>query len=71
MDVNVKRENKRLKMSVHRKKTHMDCYLHFSSNHHPQTKTGIISCLRNCVGKVCDEASLTDEIKHLEEVFVQ
>lgn len=44
LDVSI---NERLKTSVHRKKTHTDRYLHFSSNHHPQTETGIISCLQD------------------------
>lgn len=63
LDVNVGREKGRLRTSVHRKKTHTDRYLHFNSNHYPQTKTGIISCLRDHAEKICDETSLKDELR--------
>ena len=71
LDINVRREKGRLRTSVHRKKTHTDRYLHFNSNHYPQTKTGIISCLRDRAEKIHDETSLKDELRHLEKVFVQ
>ena len=38
LDVNVIREGGRLKLRVRRKKIHTDRYLHFNSNHHPQTR---------------------------------
>ena len=57
-----------LATSVYHKKTHTDRYLHFRSLHHPQVKTGMISCLRKRAERVCTEG-LTEVLQHLSGAF--
>ena len=39
-----------------------------NSSHHPQTKTGNLSCLLDLAKQICDRTSLMDELQHLEDV---
>ena len=55
--------------TVYRKKTHTDRYINYSSHHHPNTKSGVISCLRVRAQRVCDIDQLEQEMEHLEEAF--
>ena len=41
-DVLIIKNNLRLEVSIHRKPTHNDWYLHFSSNHPPCLKRGVV-----------------------------
>ena len=45
LDVLVKKDDCRLITSVYRKKTHTDRYIHYTSDHHPRIKHGVIQCL--------------------------
>ena len=47
LDVMVAKCDDRLSSSIYKKKTHTDCYIHFSSNHHDRAKRGVIQCMRS------------------------
>ena len=55
--------------SVYRKPTNTDCYISFSSHHHPRVLTGVIRCMRDRALQVCDEDHRQQELHHLEKVF--
>ena len=69
LDVLVERKEGRLSTRVYGKKTHTDRYINFSSHHHPQVKSGVISCLRNRAEKACDQEHLKTEMVHLKKTF--
>ena len=70
LDVMVKREEQHLTTTVYRKKTHTDHYVHFTSNHHPKVKHGVINCLMKRAQRICgDKEEMRKETKHLEEAF--
>ena len=69
LDVLVERKEVRLSTKVYRKSTHTDRYIHFDSYHHPQVKSGVISCLRNRAEKICDQEHLGTEMAHLRKTF--
>ena len=69
LDVLVKRDCSHLTTSVFRKKTHTDHYLHYSSHHHPRTKTGVISCLRHRAHNLCKNEATKTELHHLQRTF--
>ena len=68
LDVLIKKGGK-LTTTVYRKKTHPDGYINCSSHHHPNTKSGVISCLRVRAQCECDTDQLEREMQHLEETF--
>ncbi|XP_046569653.1 uncharacterized protein LOC124277968 [Haliotis rubra] len=64
------RDDKKLNISVYRKPTHTDQYLHFSPSHPIQAKRGIISILTRRAKNICSTAaSLDTELDHLRHVF--
>ena len=67
--VQLEKKGTKVLTSVFRKKTHMDRYLHFDSNHPARVKRGIIQCLRHRAETVCDGSSWWREIRHLRQVF--
>ena len=69
LDVQLERKGTSLHTLVYRKPTHTDRYLKFRSNHHPRTKTGVISCLKERAINVCSEDNLDDELRRLHLVF--
>ena len=69
LDVLIKRDGGKLTTTVYSKKTHMDMYINYSSHHHPNTKSGVISCLRVRTQRVCDTDQLEQEMQHQEEAF--
>ena len=68
LDSLVKKNKGSLNISVYRKATHMDRYLHFSSHHHPRVKAGIALCHRDRAEKICRAGSsvLQEEKGHLK-----
>ena len=59
-----------LSISVYRKSTHTDRYLHFDSHHPVHVKRGVVKCLFNRAEKVTTEVEdLEGEREHLKEVF--
>ena len=69
LDVLVERKGSKLSTGVYRKKTHTDRYINFQSHHHPQVKSGVISCLKNRAMRVCDDEHLKMEMIHLKRTF--
>ena len=69
LDVLAKRKGNKLTTSIFRKRIHTDQYLHYSSHHHCQLETGIISCLRHMANNLCNDTEARDEIFHLQQTF--
>ena len=69
LDVCVQRRGNTISTSVYRKATHTDRYINFSSHHHPRIKTGVVHCLKQRADKVCDEGTISQERKHLQNTF--
>ena len=59
-----RREDGSLDVSIYRKPTHMDRYLHFESHHPTHVKRGVVRCLH-------DRANLEKEVDHLARVLKQ
>ena len=65
LDVRVKRDGDQLTTSVHRKSTHTDCYLNYSSHHHIEVKSGNVDCLSHRVKRICTKGfALSDEMHY-------
>ena len=59
-----------LKVSVYRKSTHTDQYLHWDSNHHLSAKYSVVRTLTHRASVVCsDESSLKQELDHIQKVL--
>ena len=69
LDMAVTRGEDRLLTLVHRKKTHTDRYIHFSSKHHDSVKRGVIKCLRSRATRICEAEDLAAEEEHLRMTF--
>ncbi|XP_071109190.1 uncharacterized protein [Haliotis cracherodii] len=71
LDVLVQKDHKnKLQISVYRKPTHTDKYLHHSSYHPPQVKRGIISTLARRAKNISSTPQLLEaELNHLRTVF--
>ena len=65
----MERREGRISTGVYRKDTHTDRYINYSSHHHPRTKTGVITCLRNRADNVCDHHHKQSEMVHLKITF--
>ena len=61
LDVSLKREDDSISTRVHRKATHTDRYLHFSSHHHPRILTGVVQCLKRRAEMICEEQTIGNE----------
>ena len=69
LDVLVRRREQQFETSVYRKATHTDSYTHYTSNHHPATKFGIITCLKKRTISVCKGEYFKEELQHLTSTF--
>ena len=59
-----------LDITVYRKTTHTDRYLHFNSHHPPHVKRGLVNCLFNRASSILkDSTQLTKEHTHLSKVL--
>ena len=58
-----------LDVSVYRKTTHTDRYLHFSSNHPRHVKEGVVSCLFHWARTVAQGENMAAEEEHLRGVL--
>jgi hypothetical protein len=66
LDVTLTRnEDGTLSRKVYRKPTHTDRYLDWSSHHHSSQKIGVIDSLTIRGLRICDTASLPDELDHV------
>ena len=53
LNVLVKKDDCRLITSIYRKRTYTDRYIHYTSDHHPRIKHGVIQCLMKRTQKIC------------------
>ena len=61
----------KLDITIYRKKTHTDRYLHFDSHHPRHMKRGTVSFLYNCARSITQqEESLRQEENHLMKTFI-
>ena len=65
LDVMVTRHDDRLSTSIYRKKTHTDCFIHFSSNHHDKVKRRVIQRLNSRAIRICEVEDLETEEESL------
>ena len=71
LDTLIKRKSDgSLDITMYRKTTHTDRYLHFNSHHSPHVKRGLIKCLSNRASSIVkDSTQLTKEHTHLSKVL--
>ena len=61
-----------LDVSVYRKPTHTDRYLHFESHHPTQVKRGVVRCLHDRArGVISTQDNLQKEVNHIARVLKQ
>ena len=67
-----RRENGSLDVSVYRKPTHIDRYLHFESHHPAHVKRRVVRCLHDRARRVIStQDNLQKEVDHLARVLKQ
>ena len=67
-----RREDGSLDVSVYRKPTHTDRYLHFESHHPTNVKRGVVRCLHDRARRVIStQDNLQKEVDHLARVLKQ
>ena len=65
-----RKEDGRLDVTVHRKATHTDRYLHFDSHHPTHVRRGVVKSLYDRARRVTtSDGNLQREIEHLNKVF--
>ena len=65
-----RREDGSLNVSVYRKPTHTDRYLHFESHHPTHVKRGVVRCLHDRARRVISmQGNLQKEVDHLASVL--
>ena len=66
------REDGSLDISIYRKPTHTDHYLHFESNHPTHVKRGVVRCLHDRAREIIStQDNLQKEVDHLARVLKQ
>ncbi|KFD64585.1 hypothetical protein M514_23187 [Trichuris suis] len=65
LDVLVHRRGACLRTTVHRKPTHSDRYLHFSSHHPVSVKRGVVTGMVDRAVTICDPKFLNSELQHI------
>ena len=58
-----------LGLSIYRKKTHTDKYLHFNSNHPSAHKISVMDSLFRIAINTCDKEKLFEELNHIKYVL--
>ena len=67
-----RREDGSLDVSVYRKPTHTDRYLHFESHHPTHVKRGVVRCLHDRARRIIStQDNLQKEVDHLVRVLKQ
>ncbi len=71
LDTNtIRREDGSLKVTIYRKPTHTDQYLHFSSNHLLQHKLGVVQTLHHRAKSVItEEEDCERELSHVKSAL--
>ena len=66
-----RKEDGKLDITVYRKQTHTDRYLHFRSHHPTHVKRGTVRCLYNCARCIAQQGqNLKEEEDHLMKAFM-
>ena len=65
------RKKKKIEFSVYYKKTHTNITIKKRSNHTNSTKRGIIKGYADRARRLCDEEYLPEELKNIEDVFME
>ena len=71
LQLNVNRKTKKIEFNVHYKKTNTNITIKKQSNHKANIKSGIIKGYSDRAKALCDPQYLEDELKNIEEVFVE
>ena len=71
LELNVNRKRKKIEFNVHYKKTNTNITIKKQSNHRECTKRGVIKGYNDRAKTLCDPQYLQDELKNIEEVFVE
>ena len=71
LQLNVNRKTKKIEFNVHYKKTNTNITIKKQSNHKTSIKSGIIKGYSDRAKALCDPQYLRDELKNIEEVFVE
>ena len=69
LDTMIHREKTEVKLSVYRKLTNKDDYIHYFSGHDIKTKRGIVIGFYLRALRICDDDFLKDEIKYINDAF--
>ena len=68
-DALVERKGSRMKISVYRKPTSTDRYIHYSSHHQRRVLRGTLCSMRDRAHNLCRDSSVDNELTHLTIVF--
>ena len=69
LDVLIIKNIPSLDFSIYRKPTHYDRYLHFSSNHPPCVKRGVVISLVDRVLKICSRNHIKSELDYVKDIL--
>ena len=69
LDTCVEKRNGSVTTTVHRKPTHTDRYLHYTSHHHGRQLLRAIRSLRDRAHNICTQPKRREELRHLSTVF--
>jgi len=71
LELNVNRKTKKIEFKVHYKKTNTNITIKKKSNHKDSIKTAVIKGYGDRARALCDKQYLTEELKNVEQVFVE
>ena len=69
LDVLIIKNTPSFEFSIYGKPTHNDLYLHFSSNHPPSVKRGVVISLVDRALKICSPNHVKSELDHVKDII--
>ena len=69
LDVSIRKNILNLENPIYRKPTHNDRYLHFSANHPPCVKRGVVISLVNRILKRCSRNHVKSELDYVKDIL--